>query len=449
MPPLVRRRPLLKRLQDHLDPQDLLLQLAETLNDDAYDEWLQAWVVPIGCACNALFVIARLARRPSFRGQDDVFGDIDSRTRSGWFTWTAALLIPALSIICCVNTLFTFFRKRQYRLFEQHVDNPPATPSAHLVKVDSSPASSSPLSYLQRVLSEATAGSRPHSDPEREVWEISVWDPKPFNLTFFTLFSPGHVILYFTILPPAPLDSNPSVKVVLALFFSGLLSMQLAFLRSSFVQQAKDSTLVHGEVMNEYDTKFVRPSLNRPVRDVGTQTRESALTPRGTKTREVDVYTPTTIVNRGFHVAPNPNYASQYDPDNLSTQSSRRTSDTGVQGSAVTPSVITPANPFSRTNGYSAAYSRPSTVGPDFSSPLKSHHERLRERSPVKGDGGSLGIYSHAQSPLRKAASSSYLTARDGAAAGRVGSGLKRTSTPSDQLNGGLGAARRRETGRF
>jgi len=362
-------------------------------------------------------------------------------------------------VLCLSNTAFTFFRKRQYRLFEQPVEATPSTPSARLVRVDSSPMSSSPLRYLQTVISDATAGRRAHVDPEREVWEVSMWDPQPFNLTLFTLFSPGHLAFYYAMLPPAALDPNPSVKVVMAFVFGVMLSVQLGALRTSFSQQAKDAVLVHGEVMNEYDTKFVRPALNRPVRDVGIQTRESGMTPRGTKTREVDVYTPTTFINRGFRTNPNPNYARQYDPDNLSSEpsESRRTSDVGAgtqRGAATSSSsLITPSNAYARTNGYAtSAYSRPSTSGQDFSSPLKPHHERLRERTPIKGDGGSLGVYSHAASPLRKAASSNQLMARESSKqTGRPTSPLKRTSTPGSGLNGGLSGAgaRRRETGRF
>ena len=312
--------------------------------------------------------------------------------------------------------------------------------------------SSSPLRYFQNVISSATSSSRAYPDAEREVWELNIWDPKPFHLTLFTLFSPGHILLYYSLLPPAPLDPQPAVTVVKTILFAALLSVQLAFLKSSFNQQAKDSALVHGEVMNEYDTKFVRPSLNRPVRDVGIQTRESAMTPRGTRTREVDVYTPTTIVKRGFKTNPNPNYAGQYDPDNLSGQpDSRRSSNVGIQQSGTTPSLTTPANAYTQTNGYTnSAYSRPSTGGgPDFSSPLKSHQERLRERAPVRGDGGNLGVYSHVASPLRKAASSSHLTARaNGAQTGRSGSPLKRMSTPGGGASG-VDGSRRRETGRF
>ena len=278
-----------------------------------------------------------------------------------------------------------------------------------------------------------------------------MWDPKPFHLTLFTLFSPGHLFLYYCLLPPAPLDPQPSVSLVKAIFFGTLLSVQLGYLRTCFSQQAKDSLLVQGEVMNEYDTKFVRPSLNRPVRDVGIQTRESSMTPRGTRTREVDVYTPTTIVNRGFRTNPNPNYSNQYDPHNLSAQpDSRRTWDAGVPHSTSTTSLITPSNARAQTNGYTnSAFSRPSTGGADYSSPLKPHHERLRERTPMKGDGGSLGVYSHAASPLRKTSSSSHLISRtDGAQGGRGGSPLKRMSTPGGATSG-LDGGRRRETGRF
>ena len=453
MPRLVRRTPLSDRLKAYLDPHDFLLWLSEELNDDTYDEILNAWVTPIGLALNFVFVLARGASRSGGgRGSDEVFGDINGNG-GGWFAWLvcwqtlqvrarqradsilwqAAFLVHFITLLCCVNAAFTFFRKRHYRLFEQPVDEPPATPSARRVRVDSSPMSSSPLRYLQQVISDTanSAAGRAHPDAEREVWELSIWDPKPFNLTLFTLFSPGHLLLYYSLLPPAPMDPRPSITVLSAFAFGALLSLQLGFLKTFFSQQAKDSALVHGEVMNEYDTKFVHPSLNRPVRDVAIQTRESAMTPKGTKTREVDIYTPTTIVNRGFRTNPNPNYARHYDPDRLTPRPSTSRKSSGVD--AATP-ILTPTP---MTNGHTQTTSRPATSGSnvDFSSPLKPHHERLRERSPVKreGGGGNMGVYSHANSPLRKATSSSYL---NGASAlrqegrGAAASPLKRTSMP-------------------
>lgn len=360
-------------------------------------------------------------------------------------------MIQLLTLVCFTNALYVFFRLRSYRLFEQPVDIAPGTRSAHRVRVDSSPASSSPLRYLQNVITSTTASARAYPDAEREVWEINVWDPKPFNLSIFTLFSPGHVLVYWLLLPPTKMDARPSVTVATTIAFAALLSLQLWLLQSSFTQQAKDSVIVHGEVMNEYDTKFVRPNLNRPVRDVGIQTRESAMTPRGTKTktREVDIYTPTTIVKRGFKVNPNTNYARQYDPDNLAARpsSSRRES----SGFSPQPAVESPT-PAGYTNSYTqSALSRSTTAGTGVSapSPLKSHHERLRERSPIKGDGGSLGIYSHAASPLRKAASSNQLLRGQESRASGLSTPLKRTSTPGTGGSSLEEIRRRRETGRF
>lgn len=363
----------------------------------------------------------------------------------------ASLLVHSLTLLCCLNAFYTFFRKRHYRLFEQPVDLPPNTPSAQRVQVDSSPASGSPIAYVRNAIAQATASSRAYPDPEREVWEVSVWDPKPFHLTFFTLFSPGHVLLYYALLPTAPLDPRPSVTVVMAILFGTVLSLQLRFLKTSFTQQAKDSALIHGEVMNEYDTKFVHPFLTRPVRDVGTQSRESSLSPRGTKTREVDLYTPTTLVNRGFRTNPNPNYASQYDPYDLASKKSEPRQSPERQTlprSTTTPSLATPKNYVSSYTQSSTAQAIPAstTTSSDYSSPLKPRHERPRERDCRKSDGGSLGVYSHSNSPLRKATSNSHLRTEDPR---KAGSPLKRVSTPGGGSGESYRDERRRQTGRF
>ncbi len=92
MPRLVRRQPLLKRITDNLDPWDVLLQIAEWANDDTINEWLQAWALQIGVGLNAVFIIAKLAAKPSLRsGGDDVFGGIEGKSGPGWFGWLVCL----------------------------------------------------------------------------------------------------------------------------------------------------------------------------------------------------------------------------------------------------------------------------------------------------------------------------------------------------------------------
>lgn len=292
-----------------------------------------------------------------------------------------------------MNAFYTFWRRRHYRLFENSIDAPPSTPSAHRVRVDSSPVSSSPLRFLSNMLARDSAESRSHPDASRDVWELAVWDPTPLSLRIFCLFSPGHILVYWLFLPAAPQDPRPSTTILTTLLLAALLSIQLIFLQLFFSQQSKDASIVHKEVLNEYDTKYVHPRTRPRVRDVGTQ--HSAIEMNGTNVhyfdgpnKAVDTYTPTFIVNKGFHTRPNPNYARYVD----------------AEGSKMS---MSPSNNISVSKGQ---FLKTVASLRDGSSPLRS---KTAIRQPnfldrQTGDGGNLGVYSHAHSPLRKAASTNF-----------------------------------------
>lgn len=255
------------------------------------------------------------------------------------------------------------------------------------MRVDSSPVSSSPLRFLTNVLGDPSAESRAHPDATRDVWELAVWDPIPICLQLFCLFSPGHVLVYWLFLPILSSDSRPSVTVFTTILLQLLLSTQLMFLKTSFSQQEKDSAIIHKEVMSEYDTKFVHPRMNPLVRDVGTQFEDS------NGSDAVDTYTPTVVLKRGFRTNPNPNYAKHVDPENTTKISRQLFSPAPSFISAKyssrdpTPSKgITPRPPLRQPQFHP---STPSSVATGTST----------------GDGGSMGIYSHANSPLKKATS--------------------------------------------
>lgn len=213
------------------------------------------------------------------------------------------------------------------------------------------------------------------------------------SLRLFCLFSPGHILVYWLFLPTAPQDPRPSTIILRTLLLAALLSIQLICLQTFFSQQSKDTSIVHKEVLNEYDTKYVHPRTRPRVRDVGTQHSPMDINStnphhldRGTKA--VETYTPTVIVNKGFHTRPNPNYARYVD----------------AEGSKMS---ISPSNnvPLGKSHFLKTAASFR-----DGSSPLRS---KTAVRQPnflnrQTGDGGSLGVYSHAHSPLRKAASTNF-----------------------------------------
>ncbi|KAL8735229.1 MAG: hypothetical protein Q9166_001105 [cf. Caloplaca sp. 2 TL-2023] len=386
MPRLVRRRPLFERIKAWLNPLDFLLWLSEGFDSSDWEQWQKDWSTAVGIALNIIFLIARANMGSRSRRQvDEVFGDEDSYT--GFTAWLATFVVHILSLLSIANTAYTFFRRRRYRLFESSINAIPSTPSAHRVRVDSSPVSSSPLRFLSSILAADNAHSRSHPNATSDVWELAVWDPTPLSLRIFCFFSPGHILVYWLFLPTAVTDPRPSTTVATTLALLALLSIQLVVLQSHFSQQSKDFTVVHKEVLNEYDTKFVHPRTRPLTRDVGTQYAYSSTgTSMDQDSDAIDTYTPSIVINRGFHTRPNPNYTRHVNPDAARATPSKYLS-----------SGITPTIPSSATSR-------------EMSSPIR-RTTAIRQpqfKPNGMGDGGNLGVYSHAYSPLRKSASTDF-----------------------------------------
>jgi len=298
------------------------------------------------------------------------------------------------------------------------------------------------------MIAATSAESRAHPDAERDVWELAVWDPLPVCLRLFCLFSPGHILVYWLFLPTSAADPRPSTTVVTTIIIGILLSFQLSILSGFFSQQSKDAALIHKEVLNEYDTKYVHPRTQPLMRDVGTQfTEQASHNPtRDEKYNTVETYRPTVVINRGFNTNPNPNYAKYLNQNARPTLASRLSS---------TEQISTPAQQRDMSSPL-----RPATAirQPQFRASV----------GPSTGDGGSLGVYSHAQSPLRKSASTNFDArgpsytndySRERTSLSpekRPSSPLKRSSVPGGGVNALAAQQRyghlkpaRRESGRF
>ena len=243
---------------------------------------------------------------------------------------------------------------------------------------------SSPMRFLSSIIAKETAESRAYQNPTRDVWELAVWDPLPLCLRIFCFLSPGHVLVYWLFIPTSPHDLYPSTTMLTTISLSCLLSVQLSLMHNSFSQQSKDASLIHKEVMNEYDTKYVHPITHPLMRDVGIQCR--GFDGANGATNSVDVYSPDFVVNRGFHTKPNARYINHLDPD-----SARQKKFYQKYSSRA------PVEPTLQSSSYDG----------DLSSPIQqnsSWRQPAFGKVPAvgSGDGGSLGVYSHAQSPLRK-----------------------------------------------
>lgn len=112
MPPprtrLVRRAPLLERIQAYLNPWDFLLWASEELNGNDWGDIHKRWAVPIGIVLNVVFMMARANARSS-RGGDDVFADYHERRGSGWLAWVVSLLYS--NYVHIVNMFLGIFRR--------------------------------------------------------------------------------------------------------------------------------------------------------------------------------------------------------------------------------------------------------------------------------------------------------------------------------------------------
>lgn len=285
-------------------------------------------------------------------------------------------------------------RTRKYRMFEANIDVQIDTPSARRVRVQSSPASSSPLRYLTDLVTPDTADSRAHPDRKRDVWELSVWDPVPISLRLLCFFSPGHILVYALFLPLAPLDPRPSVTIFNLILVQAVLSAQLLVLSSRFAQQAKDNAIIQKEVMHEYDTKFVHPQLHPIVRDAGTQISDE----QPANAREfVQLGTPTTLIKRTFRTNGNP-YIDQDTAANSHNNVMRAQMFTPPPASRPSDST---KNPFSHEK---AAFrnSLPITHTPVH---LQTNHYANSPASSQANVGGHMSVHNHASSPLKKTTS--------------------------------------------
>ena len=88
MPKYVRRQPLADRIRAALNLYDFLLWLSEEIDSHGWDQLEKEWAIPIGFACNFIFLIARANSKKSTRIHDDVFGESGG---SGWGVWLVRL----------------------------------------------------------------------------------------------------------------------------------------------------------------------------------------------------------------------------------------------------------------------------------------------------------------------------------------------------------------------
>ncbi|CAN6660610.1 hypothetical protein TRVA0_032S01288 [Trichomonascus vanleenenianus] len=253
----IRKQPLLKRIQTA--PFDLWLSLSESFELVNWDEKSTTVAVPAGAVCSGLLLLCRIYSSLSqddnavianslFRSQPKASDVFSAPKRRPFLTVLFSTLSLCLVVLCVLNTTMCYNKKRTYRLMGRSIDNAPNTPSAHKVTYEDPSKLQTVGSPLRRMTMLWTDTKKTESVNE-QVWELTVWDPPRFNLYFGCAFSPLHClyILY------GPLG-------LFQIVFIAALTASLLGISHVFLTLIKDRSILHSEVLGEYNKKVVQPT---------------------------------------------------------------------------------------------------------------------------------------------------------------------------------------------
>ncbi|KAF8709476.1 AAA domain, partial [Rhizoctonia solani] len=198
-----------------------------------------------------------------------------------WFSWTTPLTILLL-LGSLLNTLYLFTTIRTYHLHlrENMVDSP----RAKMVHMDMTSAArdmdTQPTSSLVwRVIRgfgthiasawRLILGSRKATGKSAaNVQQLDVWNPGELELSVFTIYSPAHALLWMIFS-----SHTWFVALILMAFISG----QIFVLTRSYEGLLKDRRILQGEVMHEYNEKFVYPRVMPVRKDACVMTHEAEM----------------------------------------------------------------------------------------------------------------------------------------------------------------------------
>jgi len=214
-------------------------------------------------------------------GWEDMLGEINmpgTTTASSWMDWTTPASIMLISI-SLLNATYVFTRIKYYHLFlKPDLVNSPSAEFVDSQDLDYTD-NSEPPSVRSRILSQCVhffwiswvfllGINRPvePTKPTRKVQRLSIWSPERGETQLFIIYSPLHAMLWQAVTP-----GNWLMIVVLL----GITSAQIYLLNEWHVRLLKDKEIIAGEVMSEYNQKFVYPHIMRVRRDACVMTNEA------------------------------------------------------------------------------------------------------------------------------------------------------------------------------
>ncbi|KAF8607862.1 hypothetical protein BDV93DRAFT_467499 [Ceratobasidium sp. AG-I] len=201
-----------------------------------------------------------------------------------WFSWTTPMTILLLGI-SVLNALYLFTTIRSYHLHLR--DNLVDSPRARMVRMDMTTAARDmdnrpPPSLIWRLarglglhISSAwrlMLGSKSSRETEKSeshnVQQLDMWQPGELEMALFSVYSPAHALLWMIF---------SSSTWFIAFILMAAISGQVYVLTQSYEGLLKDRKILNGEVMHEYNEKFVYPRIIPVRKDACVMTHEAEM----------------------------------------------------------------------------------------------------------------------------------------------------------------------------
>ncbi|CAE6424519.1 unnamed protein product [Rhizoctonia solani] len=199
-----------------------------------------------------------------------------------WFSWTTPVTILLL-LGTLLHTLYLFTTVRTYHLHLR--DNMVDSPRAKMVRMDmtsaardmdTQPASSLVWRVVRGLGTHMTSAwrlilgskARTSKNAANNVQQLDMWNPGELELALFTIYSPAHALLWMIF---------SSHTWFVALILMVVISGQIFALTRSYEGLIKDRRIVQGEVMHEYNEKFVYPRVMPVRKDACVMTHEAEM----------------------------------------------------------------------------------------------------------------------------------------------------------------------------
>ncbi|KAK9728366.1 hypothetical protein K7432_001155 [Basidiobolus ranarum] len=255
MPRYVKKRPLSERVKNA--PQDWIMQLLEEYETFDWEGLQLALSWPTALALNGLYVFVKAIR--SIDSTPDVSklkpvrdSAFIQRTRDTWLGdsihfWLDVFEFVLIAISLC-NTAYLFSQRKSYQLMNTDPKDSLTSPNIRRTDLDyEAPLWSLnfPGKFLYPLWKRFGRSGR---RANREIFELSMWNPYVFSLNIFCWFSPPQVAIMWA------MDGH-NFHYFLPIAF--LVGVQIQFICNVYSTLLKDKQILFGQVYHEYNTKFV------------------------------------------------------------------------------------------------------------------------------------------------------------------------------------------------